>query len=164
MAHSGEGSNQYADQSGMMGYSYSSDDAPLMCFNNAKNWQIGWFEKAKESVSVNSDYSGALTSQVNYLKEATTYQPPVVIEVIRHNSSNLYVGFNWKMSHNSGTMEGGNQVTIQEYAGTGYGESTMVAKLDVGGMYSAGDVTVEVISIDTSTGVADVIITNGDVT
>ena len=29
-AHSGEGTQQYADQSGMMGYSYSSDEGPVM--------------------------------------------------------------------------------------------------------------------------------------
>ena len=29
-AHSGEGDAQYADQSGMMGYSYSQDEGPVM--------------------------------------------------------------------------------------------------------------------------------------
>ncbi len=29
-AHSGEGTAQYADQSGMMGYSYSNDEGPVM--------------------------------------------------------------------------------------------------------------------------------------
>jgi hypothetical protein len=38
--HSGEGSAEYADQSGMMGYSYSQDDGPKMCFNGAKSWQV----------------------------------------------------------------------------------------------------------------------------
>lgn len=41
LKHSGEGSDEYDDKSGMMGYSYSGDDIPVMCFNNAKNWQIG---------------------------------------------------------------------------------------------------------------------------
>ncbi len=43
LAHSNEGGYAYNDQSGMMGYSYSEDDAPVMCFNNAKNYQLGWF-------------------------------------------------------------------------------------------------------------------------
>jgi hypothetical protein len=29
-AHSGEGTETYADQSGMMGYSYSDDEGPVM--------------------------------------------------------------------------------------------------------------------------------------
>lgn len=47
LAHSGETpcpsptTCEYEDQTGMMGYSYIDDDAPAMCFNNAKNWQIG---------------------------------------------------------------------------------------------------------------------------
>lgn len=34
-AHSNE-AGSYKDQSGMMGYSYSNDDGPKMCFNSAK--------------------------------------------------------------------------------------------------------------------------------
>jgi hypothetical protein len=40
LAHAGEGSQQYANQSGMMGYSSSSDDDPKRCFNAAKSWQL----------------------------------------------------------------------------------------------------------------------------
>ena len=73
LAHSGDGNLEYGDQSGMMGkntiggsllswhsyhastfspsicpptspsYSYNSDDTPLMCFNPAKNYQLGWY-------------------------------------------------------------------------------------------------------------------------
>ena len=47
LRHSGEtpcptpASCEYADKTGMMGFSYAADDFPAMCFNNAKNWQIG---------------------------------------------------------------------------------------------------------------------------
>lgn len=41
LSHSGEGSCEYADTSGIMGYSYRLDDSPKMCFNGAKNWQLG---------------------------------------------------------------------------------------------------------------------------
>jgi len=37
LAHSGEGGTEYADQSGMMGYSCSKLEGPVMCFNVAKN-------------------------------------------------------------------------------------------------------------------------------
>ena len=32
LAHSGMGSDEYGDKSGMMGYSYEYDDLPYMCF------------------------------------------------------------------------------------------------------------------------------------
>ena len=33
LAHSGEGSQEYADQSGLMGYSYNNLEGPRMCFS-----------------------------------------------------------------------------------------------------------------------------------
>jgi hypothetical protein len=36
-AHSNE-AGTYNDQTDMMGYSYFSDDGPIMCFNGAKSW------------------------------------------------------------------------------------------------------------------------------
>jgi len=35
--NSGEGTSEYDDQSGMMGYSYSNDDGPEMCFNAGRS-------------------------------------------------------------------------------------------------------------------------------
>ena len=34
--HASEGSQEYGDQSGMMGFSYSQNDTPVMCFNAGK--------------------------------------------------------------------------------------------------------------------------------
>eukprot|EP00536_Pseudo-nitzschia_multiseries_P016358 jgi/Psemu1/313075/fgenesh1_kg.1087_\ len=51
LAHSGEGSETYGDQSGMMGFSYDVDDAPLMCFNPAKNYQLGWYKEQQDFVN-----------------------------------------------------------------------------------------------------------------
>lgn len=39
--HSGEDTNSYGDQSGMMGYSYSDDDGPRMCFNAGTSRKVG---------------------------------------------------------------------------------------------------------------------------
>ena len=43
LGHSGEGTETYADQSGMMGFSYGGESTPRMCFNAAKNYQLGWY-------------------------------------------------------------------------------------------------------------------------
>jgi hypothetical protein len=42
LMHAGQGTLEYGDQSGMMGYSYSQNDAPKMCFNAAKSSDLGW--------------------------------------------------------------------------------------------------------------------------
>ena len=39
----GGGTDQYGDQSDMMGYSYDHNKRPLMCFNAAKRWYLNWY-------------------------------------------------------------------------------------------------------------------------
>ena len=55
-AHSGEASEEYDDQSGMMGYSYLELGGPRMCFNGAKSYQTGWY--APETVIMTADSEG----------------------------------------------------------------------------------------------------------
>jgi len=163
--HSGTtgNANSLDDHSGMMGISYGIDGGPLMCYNNAKNWQLNWFDNAKMTVDGTSSYSGPLKGQVNYIKDAIG-QSPVVIKVV--GVPNLYVGFNHRALHNSGTREGGDQVTIQEYTGsdettfTSYKPSKLVAKLNANGVYVADAASVTVNSVNTTTGIAEVTILN----
>merc|ERR1719183_1162491 len=42
LGHAGE-TDEYDDQVGFMGYSYSAFNTPIMCFNGAKSWQTGWY-------------------------------------------------------------------------------------------------------------------------
>ena len=75
-----------------MGYSYSQDDQK-MCFNNAKNGQLGWFSNETATIGLNEQFAGNLKGQVNYGNGDTT--SPVVVKVKDPNSSlALYVGFN----------------------------------------------------------------------
>ena len=95
---------------------------------------------------------------------------PVVIKIDDPGSDNaLYVGFNHKVLYNNQTEEGSNQVTTQEYAGSGYySQSRLVAKLSSNGQLSsvlgAAKVTVSVSSIDTdpNTGSAQISIKYGN--
>ena len=34
----------YGDQSGFMGSLYKQENGPIMCFNGAKSWQLGWYD------------------------------------------------------------------------------------------------------------------------
>ena len=75
-AHSGEGTNEYDDQSGMMGYSYSQDDGPSMCLNGAKSFQTGWYLAATKVITptatTNSCFNGALYGVVDFDAEDST--------------------------------------------------------------------------------------------
>jgi hypothetical protein len=42
LMHAGHGTVEYGDQSGYMGYGYSQNDGPKMCFNAAKSSDLGW--------------------------------------------------------------------------------------------------------------------------
>lgn len=155
LAHSGEGTAAYADQSGMMGYSYSADEGPVMCFNNAKNWQLGWYSDKHATASpLTTSWTGDLVGISDYLAAGSN---TVVLKVVG-GADDYYVGYNRRSGINSGTVEGGNQVTIQmRQQGTGYAASTLVAKLSSGDEYKIvnfggtnRDVIIRVTGIDIS--------------
>lgn len=68
MNHSSQGSNEYGDQSGMMGYSYSSDSTK-MCFNAPKNRQLGLY--SDKTIRVTSGWSGRLYGLSSYKSAGT---------------------------------------------------------------------------------------------
>merc|ERR1719343_558720 len=53
--HSGIEGNTYGDKSCLMGYSYSYDNWPQMCFNGAKSFIMGWYSDGH--VTVNSQFT-----------------------------------------------------------------------------------------------------------
>ena len=117
----------------MMGYSYSQDDGPRMCFNGAKLWQFGWFSNRHKSISASSGgYTGELRSM---LDNPDIDGPPVIIKVDNGNED-YFITFNRKAGFNSGTVEAGNQVTVTKAGnGNNYVESNLVAKLGNGGSF-----------------------------
>jgi len=163
LQHSGEMAgdvyDEYDDESGMMGYSYRNSDGPLMCFNNAKNWQMNWFTAlgAMHVVDEGQVFNGLIKGQVLYDKTASS-QDPVVVKINAGSGNDLFVGFNYKALHNSGTMEGGDLVTIQSQGGEGTAngyKSELLAKLNQGqtyqGVLNNMPISVTVYEIGTST-------------
>jgi hypothetical protein len=133
LAHSGE-SASYDDQSGMMGYSYSNDEGPVMCFNGPKNWQLGWFDDKRTAITPTEGVEASFT-----LIGAAEYTQASGNEyVILKVGTKHYISFNRRVGVNSGTVEGGDKVLVHEKEGTGYGQSTLLSKLSSGGSYSIG--------------------------
>merc|ERR1711877_84705 len=161
LGHSNEPGQSYGDQSSMMGYSYDIDDGPKMCFNAAKNYQLGWYERQKGSFFPLSNKNKVVDFVLNgvseYKTSGNTEGKLVTLRIGDGGTSDYYVGFNDAYGANSGTIEGRNQVLIF-YKATGgpdnYGESDRVAALGVGRSYTIAnfggeefDVTIELKSI-----------------
>lgn len=164
-AHSGGGSNEYEDRSGMMGVSYSSSSTK-MCFNGVKNWQLGWYDDKTIDVAA---YAPTFNGWIGQLKEITDYnandpQDYFVVVRLQDGADDYYVHFNRDTSFNSGTKEGGDQVLIAKCpTGNGYEPSLLEAKLNSEGAYrTPGGIMVRVDTIDAGAdpGFADITISS----
>lgn len=117
----------------MMGYSYNNESAPRMCFNAAKNYQLGWYSDKMTVITpgaaTDSCFDGDLYGTALYENAAAQ---TVGIKVNNSGSStDVYIMFNAKTGIQSGTVEGGNQVMVVTTGaeGTGFSQSTLVQKI-----------------------------------
>jgi hypothetical protein len=175
-AHSNEGGTTYADQTGMMGYSYGQSDTPVMCFNGAKSFQTDWYISATEILTPTQGtpgtnrqtcFVGGLHGIAEYDQNDPDRTVLIKLNDSRSGQPDYFINFNRKTGINSGTVEGGNQVTITSAGeeGEAYAESNLLAKLSAGGSYTianfegtgnAAVITVESINTGTSPAVANV--------
>ena len=110
-----------------------------MCFNAAKNFQLGWFNDKFQTVdSTNTYWSGDLVGQVNYNTASDAQRVGIKIAAeITGSTEDYYVSFNRAVGYNSGTQEGGNQVLVHKRASAdGYSQSWLMAKLNDGESYN----------------------------
>jgi len=67
--HSTEGNDEYGDETGYMGKNYPRNDDPLMCFNAAHSWQLGWYQDRNVEIFPDNDglnWSGQLFGVDDY--------------------------------------------------------------------------------------------------
>ncbi|MCX7553329.1 hypothetical protein OS175_05520 [Marinicella sp. S1101] len=141
MGHSGIGSNEYADRSGMMGYSYSSDDGPRMCFNAVKSSKFGWYEN-KELTFYESDWRigqdtwrGQITGIADYDQATANQHNLIKVHSIDgdQSSSSIHINFNRDAGINSGTRDGQDRLMVTSTnSPTGYNTSLVAANLASG--------------------------------
>lgn len=169
LAHSNEGGTEYADQTGMMGYSYNLDEGPKMCFNPAKIWQLGWYPEYQTVFDPAT--TSSFTVDLFGLADITSTNIGTAMKMyvkVPNGSGAFYIGFNRKAGINQGTQEAGDQITIVSKAvgDTAYGPTSLKAKLSAGGSFTfiAGldSVTLTVNSITLSMSPAVARITLGD--
>lgn len=165
LAHSGTaGSSEYGDRSGMMGFSYNMDDGPIMCFNPAKNYQLGWYKGQQTVVNPliwsNTDFQDYELNGVNDFQFGVNgFERKFIVLLLKQQNveGDYYVGFNRKAGVNSGTKEDENCITIvkKDKDPFTYDQSWKVSKLSKpGDAYtiesfdgSISDVTLKLVSI-----------------
>ncbi|KAL3906520.1 MAG: hypothetical protein SGARI_003969 [Bacillariaceae sp.] len=140
----------------MMGFSYNEDETPVMCFNAAKNYQLGWY--SNQQASLNPSTFASQTITMNGIDDYGDDSNNIVVLRIE-GSPDHYVGYNRATGINEGTLEGQNEITVvsKSEGPLAYGESTLRAKLSQGEEYGvANGVTVRFVS--TSNGGKDAVV------
>ena len=115
----------------MMGYSYDSSDTPVMCFNPAKSWQLGWYSDRHTTITSSSGPSAIKLASLDDYGETTSAHTAVV--KIEAGTTDYLLGFNKAEGMNSGTLEAANQVTVTTQSGGG--SSSRVGAISNGGTY-----------------------------
>jgi len=155
LSHTGEGNDEYGNQSGMMGYSYSTDDGPEMCYGAPQAWDLDWYPTKRIEISdSNPTYIGDLAGYIEDVNDDTV--PPMLVKIdVDGTSVDYYLYFNRASGFNSGTVEGANQVLISRWDSGGYNNSLLQTRLGAGGSwnipgYPEGRVVVNSIGIRAS--------------
>ena len=133
-----------------------------MCYNAAKNWQIGWYNDRKlELFPVNEDSNWSTSLQMvgiaNYQNE-TSSNLPVVVKLETNTEQDYFVAFNRATGVNSDNDEADDEVTIVQVSngdGNAYSQSYLRATLLEGEVYQIDgfggldrNITVRHLSID----------------
>lgn len=174
LAHAGTESSKYADTSGMMGFSFASEDGPIMCFNTPNSWQLGWYSSQEISINPLEDLvAGRRTFILNGVDDYTGNANSgkyIGVRLARVNSfGDFYIGYNKASGINRGTLRAGNMVTVIDKDGGPYdsNESTLEAELKEGDSFilqnfdgSGRDVEIKFVSLSPDKSDAVVEVTN----
>eukprot|EP00957_Ditylum_brightwellii_P018194 1371120-Ditylum_brightwellii.AAC.1 len=140
LGHSGqEGEGEYQDKQGVMGVSYKKDDQ-FMCFNPAKNFQLGWYEDQSETFDGLNKPNPVRLYTLNGVSDYKKNPEGLIslwLDQVNQNED-YYIGFNRHSGMNKETEEDRNRVTILKKSGSvdGSANSTKVASLDLGDSYT----------------------------
>ena len=134
-AHSGGlDGRTYTDHTGMMGNPLYSDDVGAMCFNAAKNWQIGWYDSNAISIDprVQQSWYGTMVGIADY--ENNPENHPVVVKIETGTATDQFIAFNRATGVNRQNDEADDQVTIVTAGSNGewYSQSYLLNTLKAG--------------------------------
>jgi len=177
LAHSGGMNNQaYTDHTGLMGNPLYSDEIGKMCYNAAKNWQIGWYDDAKYALATNDgqgSFPNTELSMVGVADYNIRGSKPVTVKLETGTSTDYFIGFNRATKANSQNDEADNEVTVTTSGNNGesYSQSYLKATLQQGESYTIASgsltsltITATAIDLSSDPGVATICVAYGSST
>ncbi|KAL3801325.1 hypothetical protein ACHAW5_002240 [Stephanodiscus triporus] len=118
---------------------YYQDDTGKMCYNPAKNWQIGWYNDRKMMLTPHSETSGweTIVTIVGIADYQKNTRFPVVLKLETGAANDYFIGFNRAAEINSDNKEADDQLTIvlSGSHGESYSQSWLKATLQVSEQY-----------------------------
>jgi len=121
------------------GNPHYEDDTGKMCYNPAKNWQIGWYNDRKKMLTPPSQASWETMETIVGIAD---YQKnnmfPVVLKLETGTSNDYFVGFNRAAGINEDNKEADDQLTIVQSGknGDSFSQSWLKATLKVSEQYT----------------------------
>ena len=120
-----------------MGNPLYKDDDSKMCFNAAKNWQIGWYDSNKISIDPTlGPWTGTIVGIADF--ENNPHNHPVVVKIETGNANDQFIAFNRARGVNQNNDQADNEVTIIQSGANGesYSQSYLKATLKSGDLYT----------------------------
>ena len=118
----------------MMGNPLYSDDVGAMCYNAAKNWQLGWYESHTICINPREQQSwyGTMVGIADY--ENNPENNPVVVKIETGTVTDQFIAFNRATGVNRQNDEADNEVTIVKAGQNGewYSQSFLLNTLKAG--------------------------------
>jgi hypothetical protein len=115
------------------------DDTGKMCYNPAKNWQIGWYNDRKTMLTPLSEISGweTIVTVVGIADYQKNTRFPVVLKLETGAANDYFIGFNRAAEMNADNKEADDQLTIvlSGSHGESYSQSWLKATLQVSEQY-----------------------------
>ena len=117
--HSGKGTAEYGDGTGIMGIQSFQDDGPFACFNAAKSWWFRWYsDRHIEVTPTSGSRSLNLLSIDDYLNgKATSNDQYTIARIAGDQEDDLFVMYNRAEGINSKVKDHRDQVTIVKQKG-----------------------------------------------
>jgi hypothetical protein len=143
--HSGEGSDEYGDQTCVMGYGYGETYSPKMCFNGAKSFILGWYSSRTKTWNVLSSDTSTVEEKFTLIGVAD-YQNPnndansLVVFKLETGSTDYYISFNRRIGINSEVQEYGDHVMVVSQGDNPGSQSWIVTKFNTVGDYTISNI------------------------
>jgi hypothetical protein len=116
LLHSGglDGVKVYSDHTCMMGNPWAQDDFGRMCYNGAKNWQIGWYNDRKIMLTplANPPGSETMLQLVGVADYLNTNSIPVVLKLETGTDYDYFISFNRATGVNVDNKQADDELTV----------------------------------------------------